>query len=377
MLDKIPDIINIAHLSLFLTNHLTLSPQKLTKLTSILDMIPAQEKAIVDWINLGIVLLSKGPTEIYADVYIENIQKALSSLNEYLVKTRKSAINTKLQEDFFMCIIGLCKGDYKFISIIAKRHGFFDHDKVKEVLNILSKFHSVIFGKKSYGLPQLSNGLKTALSAMKGNIIDNLDVSGAVDFVADTGKDLVNQAKQKASEAAENAVQSGGELMSDVLYRGLFKMFDKDGSGYISYGEFKDLCKYMGLTLDEEKLLKMFAIADKNNNNCIEVSEFTNAMFIIQIEIAKDTLNKLEITTADLIWFGIITFIYLILVLTFILLGVSAFSKAEGFNAVINSILPLVSGVIAGTRKIDVKGKIDKVKEYIKSIISDLKEKSK
>jgi hypothetical protein len=377
MLGKIPDIINIAYLSLFLDNHSKISPQKLTKLTYIHGMGYNQERAIVDWINLGVVLLSKDPTEVNNAVYVEHIQKALMSLELYFCESMRPFINTKLQGDFFMCIIGLCKGDYKFISIIASQHGFFEHDKVKEVLSIFSKFQQTIFGKKSYGLPQLSKGLKTALFAMKGDMTDDLDVSGAMNLIADGGKDAMNQAKQKASEAAESAMQSGGAFMTDLLYRDLFKMFDIDDSGYISYGEFKDLCKYMGLTLDEEKSLEMFAIADKNNNNCIVIYEFQNAMLIIQLEIARETLNKLEITTTDLVWFGVLTFIYLILGLIFVFLGIFAFSKAEGFNSVVNSIMPLTAGVLAATRRIDLESKIEKVKEYIKSIISNFRNKSK
>jgi hypothetical protein len=377
ILGKIPDIINIAFLSLFLVNRSKLSAQKLTKLKSILAMSTTQAQTIADWINLGVVLLSKNSTESNEVVYIEYIQKSLLSLNQYFEETGKLSVNTKLQEDFFMAIIGFCKGDFGFVSIIASQHGFFEHDKVKEMLNIFSKFQQTIFGKKSYGLPQLSKGFKTALFAHQGDIIDELDMSGTVKLVAEGGKDALNQAKDKASGIARSTAESGGAMMTDLLYRDLFKMFDKDDSGYIAYGEFKDLCKYMGLTLDEEKSLKMFAMADRNNNNCIETQEFKYVMLIIQLEIARDTLNKLEITTTDLIMFGVLTFIYLVLILAFVFLGIFAFSKAEGFNSVVNSFLPLISGVFAGSRKIDIKGKVEKVKEYIKSIISNVKGKSK
>jgi hypothetical protein len=377
MLGKIPDIINIAFLSLFLVNRSKLSAQKLTKLKSILAMSTTQAQTIADWINLGVVLLSKNSTESNEVVYIEYIQKSLLSLNQYFEEAGKLSVNTKLQEDFFMAIIGFCKGDFGFVSIIASQHGFFEHTKVKEMLNIFSKFQQTIFGKKSYGLPQLSKGFKTALFAHQGDIIDELDMSGTVKLVAEGGKDALNQAKDKASGIARSTAESGGAMMTDLLYRDLFKMFDKDDSGYIAYGEFKDLCKYMGLTLDEEKSLKMFAMADRNNNNCIETQEFKYVMLIIQLEIARDTLNKLEITTTDLIMFGVLTFIYLVLILAFVFLGIFAFSKAEGFNSVVNSFLPLISGVFAGSRKIDIKGKVEKVKEYIKSIISNVKGKSK
>jgi hypothetical protein len=129
----------------------------------------------------------------------------------------------------------------------------------------------------------------------------------------------------------------------------------------------------MGLTLDGEKSLEMFAMADKDNNNCIEIQEFQYAMHLIHLEIARETLNKLEITTTDLVLFGVLTFIYLVLGLIFIFLGIFAFSKAEGFNSVVNSIMPLTAGVLAGTRRIDLSSSIEKVKKHIKSIISNIR----
>jgi hypothetical protein len=217
-------------------------------------------------------------------------------------------------------------------------------------------------------MPELSKGLKTTLFSIKGNLSDNAG------FIADKGKDALNLAKEKASEGIEKAMQSGMEFTSDLLYRDLFKMFDKDDSGYLGPAEFKDLCKYMGLNLDDEKSLEIFAYADKSNNNCIEIQEFAYAMLAIQLEIARLTMEKLEITTTDLIWIGVITFIYLVLGLAFIFLGIFAFSKAESFNAVINSIIPLTAGVLSGSRKIDLKSYIEKIKKYIKSIISNFKE---
>jgi hypothetical protein len=217
-------------------------------------------------------------------------------------------------------------------------------------------------------MPELSKGLKTTLFSIKGNLSDNAG------FIADKGKDALNLAKEKASEGIEKAMQSGMEFTSDLLYRDLFKMFDKDDSGYLGPAEFKDLCNYMGLILDEEKSLEIFEYADKSNNNCIEIQEFAYAMLAIQLEIARLTMEKLEITTTDLIWIGVITFIYLVLGLAFIFLGIFAFSKAESFNAVINSIIPLTAGVLSGSKKIDLKSYIEKIKKFIKSIISNIKQ---
>jgi Ca2+-binding EF-hand superfamily protein len=50
----------------------------------------------------------------------------------------------------------------------------------------------------------------------------------------------------------------------------LFKMFDKDQSGYIDFHEFTEMCKYLGLFLTREKRIKLFSEADQRNNGQID-----------------------------------------------------------------------------------------------------------
>jgi hypothetical protein len=119
----------------------------------------------------------------------------------------------------------------------------------------------------------------------------------------------------------------------------------------------------------------MFSQANTNSNNYIDYWEFQNAILLIKLKIVQDTLVKIGVTSEDLIWIGALTLIYLILVITFIFLGIFAFSKAEGFNAVVNSILPFLAGVAAGTRSIDIKEKLESAKAYVKELIMDYQRK--
>ena len=147
-----------------------------------------------------------------------------------------------------------------------------------------------------------------------------------------------------------------------LVFGDMFKQFDVDRSGYIDYNEFCELCKYMGLFLDKEKSLKLFSMADKSNNNQIEMNEFKYAMALLKLQIAFETLKKLGLTIEDLVWYGILALMFLLLLFVFIFLGISAFSKAEGFNAVVNSLLPLTAGAAMAARKVDIKGAMEKVK---------------
>jgi hypothetical protein len=105
LLEKIPDIINIASMALFIDKHSKSSAEKAKKLIYTYSMTPKLTQAVVDWINLGIALLSNDPIDIKN---VEYIHKALLSLNEYLIKEPgKKPSDDKLLEEIFMCIIGL------------------------------------------------------------------------------------------------------------------------------------------------------------------------------------------------------------------------------------------------------------------------------
>ena len=131
----------------------------------------------------------------------------------------------------------------------------------------------------------------------------------------------------------------------------------------------------MGLYLNQEESLKMYALANTNDNSYIDYWEFQNAIFLIKQKIALETLQELGVTTQDLVIYGYTILIFLILAMIFVFLGIFAFSKAEGFNSVINSILPFIAGVAAGTRTIDIKEKIESAKKFIKEMISEFQRK--
>ena len=152
-----------------------------------------------------------------------------------------------------------------------------------------------------------------------------------------------------------------------MIFADKFARFDADNSGFVDYNEFLELCQYMGLHMDKEKTLKLFSAADHDNDNHLDLREFQLAMVFLKLEIAYDTFKKLEMTTEDLVWFAVLGIIYLLLMFTFIFLGIAAFSKAEGFNSVINSLLPIAAGLAAGARNLDLKAAIDKVKLFVKS----------
>ena len=127
----------------------------------------------------------------------------------------------------------------------------------------------------------------------------------------------------------------------------------------------------MGLLLDKDRSLKLFAAADRDRDNNLSMMEFQYVVVLLKFEIAMETQRKLGMTTENLILFGVFGIVLLLLMFTFIFLGIAAFSKADGFNSVINSMMPMAAGMVSSARKIDIKGTIEKVKDkkFIKLIV--------
>jgi len=167
------------------------------------------------------------------------------------------------------------------------------------------------------------------------------------------------------------------KAMNDVLgWTQLFKMFDKDSSGFIDFTEFGELCKYMGLFLNKEALLVLFSEADKSGNNQIEFDEFTHAMLILKREIAMQALAKLGFSRQDIMTLFVMLCGFLLLVFVFIFVGIAAFSTATSFNAVINSLIPAGAGTsLGGQTKFDMQKLKGQLKGSIEKVLAQMSKK--
>ena len=54
----------------------------------------------------------------------------------------------------------------------------------------------------------------------------------------------------------------------------IFRMIDKNGSGTIDFSEFKELCKYFGITLNDQALMELFAESDSDASGELAFPEF-------------------------------------------------------------------------------------------------------
>jgi hypothetical protein len=324
-------------------------------------------------------MLTEDSYKCTLDIFLKTANDAFSEYGEYIAIAFANEVEERMkklenQKEYISYITGLWKGDFTLIAVIAQKLGCFDNKNIIGLFNILKKNKSLIFQNGIKGLPSISKGLRSVYSLAS---VENLS---EIQLFAEKGARYAAEALKEESKKliasttdslAKNFMTSLSGTPVDTMFRDLFKLIDKDQSGYLCYIEFWDLWKYMGLYLNQEESLEMFALSDSDNSGYIDYFEFQKAVILIKVKIAYETLKKLGITTEDLIWFGIATLIYLFLMLVFIFLGIFAFSKAEGFNSVVNSILPLAAGVLAALRGVDMKEKIDAAKEYIQKMITE------
>merc|ERR1711898_87338 len=73
---------------------------------------------------------------------------------------------------------------------------------------------------------------------------------------------------------------SDGRLTQEQLdcFTEAFRMFDTDGSGTISCGEFRDVCLAVGMTPTDDELKAMIQELDQDDSGDIDLQEFLSAM---------------------------------------------------------------------------------------------------
>ena len=88
----------------------------------------------------------------------------------------------------------------------------------------------------------------------------------------------------------------GGPNVVDALYRHknsletIFRLIDKDNSGFISIDEFEDACelmsKHMGTTIPKEEIVDLAKSIDINKDGQIDFNEFLECFRIVESQDA-------------------------------------------------------------------------------------------
>ncbi len=66
------------------------------------------------------------------------------------------------------------------------------------------------------------------------------------------------------------------DTFTEQEIREAFRVFDKDGNGYVSATELKFVMSKLGVVFTDEELIEMYAEADTDNDGQIDLAEFRN-----------------------------------------------------------------------------------------------------
>jgi len=191
------------------------------------------------------------------------------------------------------------------------------------------------------------------------------------------------QAVSKLTSAVQDGPVEGPQkesriekVLSELSYKDLFVMFDKDTSGDINFEEFLDLTKYLQLNLSDNQALKIFSQSAKADG-FLDQDRFEEAMDVLRVRITKKALNILGLSTSELLKMLIVRLLILLALFGFIFLGIAAFAQGTAFESVINSILSVASAlgvnISTATDIGDVSEQKAKAKETVKVVFETIK----
>ena len=238
-----PHIVNLGLASFYAAKNSSVANKDIDEIKN--SSFKLVSESISGLLELVIKLLSKDNT-MKMDDYINTVDKTMNSINAYYTNKGEHKIeNLNSQRDFIIFIIGICKGDFEMIGVLANKLGYFDNQMVKDLFAIFMKYQSVIFENGSFGLPEVARGLRTAYffaenDLKQGNYrkLSKRGVQIASNALRQGARAIGNEVKREAKEFAEDTMKETGTYVTDLLYKDLFNMFDKDKSGYINYDEF-------------------------------------------------------------------------------------------------------------------------------------------
>merc|ERR1711907_285715 len=154
------------------------------------------------------------------------------------------------------------------------------------------------------------------------------------------GKKLDEKVKQKLDKNAKSiAAKTGKKEGEEVSLYDAFVMYDTTGDGMIDYYEYRDLLIKLDLDLSEDNKRRLFCEVDVNNTGTLEFSEFEEIMQLLKEKQKQQAMEKMGFTEENLIIALVIFAIWLILLIVFLLVGVSAFTNGQDFGACINALM--------------------------------------
>jgi hypothetical protein len=187
---------------------------------------------------------------------------------------------------------------------------------------------------------------------------------------------LRNLARISPKQVLQNVVQDSvaASIAAADPFDQVFRAVDTDGSNFIDSVEFTRAVRAMGVAITDERALQIFAHCDKDQSGLISRREFEKAVEKLQEEVADFLLKKMGMGRLLQTSILIALIAAILSILIFIFLGVQAFGTGGEFAAVINSVLPVSTGIFMGFAQkiswVDVEQRLQHLEQMIDDALS-------
>jgi hypothetical protein len=119
----------------------------------------------------GVDLLSEEVKKLTFNDYVDKISQMFGKVEQFYKKNARGKSKTlESQRDYILFVIGICKGDFEMIGVLANKMGCFDNGIVKTLFQILMRYKSVIFEDGAFGLPSIAKGLRTTYFSIEDDL---------------------------------------------------------------------------------------------------------------------------------------------------------------------------------------------------------------
>eukprot|EP00753_Platysulcus_tardus_P013610 PLAT3808.1.p1 GENE.PLAT3808.1~~PLAT3808.1.p1 ORF type:complete len:2608 (+),score=704.23 PLAT3808.1:801-7826(+) len=321
-------------------------------------------KKMVDAVrSLTDILLPEGSADTAGDREI--VQLLLKVLSSTVADEDDSAAEASM-ELLKKLYLRLCKTDLPYEvdkllkTLIIVMHSWDKppYDRAINELTELLPYDKLLL----LGLAELAQGKKAGLVKLLSSVT-KLTMEDAKQLVSVVhGLLLVTKSpKEQVGALVKKAPAMAAEQLKGITASGLFRLFDRDNSGTVSFNEFHLLLKFFRVHMPRHQAMQLYSSADTDGSGLLSESEFVAVMATLQDQLLESLLHDLGVSTSVLLAMLLLLLTWLLGLFVFIFLGVAGFTTGTSFGAVINSLLPAsVGGVLGRETEMDNERRTEK-----------------
>jgi hypothetical protein len=177
-------------------------------------------------------------------------------------------------------------------------------------------------------------------------ILKSAGVEVPAERIAQFGRVVRTVNTIKAVSSTRKLADMGPSDLVEMFARQIFAELDVDNSGALAYDEFLLALEKMHLDLSEHEARMWFTTLDTNKSGGITEDEFLNAMRKIRERFLFRMLDRLRLSR-EMIYVAIIwTALILVMMISFLIMGVYGFSDGSSFTAVVTASMPLIGSIV-------------------------------